>query len=331
MKINPTNTLTRCIQTITGTITKHIEVYNLNVCDTKGNFSIPVKATKVDRRDLLSVGNPAYPELISQYQHLQGVCMEDTDTKPFLPVHLILGAAEYSKIKTTCEPQRTGSVGDPVAEYTQFGRTIMSPGVETNLDNMFLAQTAQSDYEELCRMDVLGLQDTPVGDQKVVHEEFLEQLRRDPEESWCESGLPWKRGHPPLPSNEANSLKRLGNLVQRLKKSNQFDEYDAIIQDQLEEGIVEPAHEPPSGTVFYLPHHPVIRESAESTKMRIVYDASSKTGSQPSLNDCLNTGPPLQNQLFKVLVQDDFTQLHLMETFATHFFKCVFGQSIEMP
>ena len=29
--------------------------------------------------------------------------------------------------------------------------------------------------------------------------------------------------------------------------------------------------------MFYLPHHPVIRESAESTKMRIVYDASSKT------------------------------------------------------
>ena len=78
--------ISETIQTITGTITKHIEVYNLNVCDTKGNFSIPVKATKVDRRDLLSVGNPAYPELISQYQHLQGVCMEDTDTKPFLPV-----------------------------------------------------------------------------------------------------------------------------------------------------------------------------------------------------------------------------------------------------
>ena len=94
--------------------------------------------------------------------------------------------------------------------------------------------------------------------------------------------------------------------MQRLKKSDQFDEYDAIIQDQLKEGIVESAHEPPNGTVFYLPHHHVVRESAESIKMRIVYDASSKTGSQPSLNDCLNTGPPLQNQLFKVLVRGRF-------------------------
>ena len=217
---------------MTGTITKHVEVYNLSVSDTQGNFSIPVGAAKVDRRDLLSGGNPNYPDLISRYQHLQGVCMEDTDTKPSLPVHLILGAAEYSKIKTS-EPQRTGSVGNPVAECTRFGWTVMSPGVETNSDNMFLAQTARSDYEELCRMDVLGLEDTPVGDQKVVHEEFLEQLRRDPEQGWYESGLPWKGDHPPLPSNEANSLKRLGSLVQRLKKTERLDEYDTIIQDQL--------------------------------------------------------------------------------------------------
>ena len=305
MKLSPSSSFTRCIQTITGTITKHVEVYNLSVSDTQGNFLIPVGAAKVDRRDLLSVGNPNYPDLISRYQHLQGVCMEDTDTKPSLLVHLILGAAEYSKIKTS-EPQRTGSVGDPVAEYTRFGWTVMSPGIETNLDNMFLAQTARSDYEELCRMDVLGLEDTPVGDQKVVHEEFLEQLRRDPEQGWYESGLPWKGDHPPLPSNEANSLKRLGSLVQQLKKTERLDEYDAIIQDQLKEGIVEHATEPPSEPVFYLPHHPVIRESAESTKIRIVYDASSKTGSQPSLNDCLNNGPPLQNQLFKVLVRGRF-------------------------
>ena len=293
MKINPSNTLTRCIQTITGTITKHVEIYNLEVSNTEGNFVIPVNVTKVDRRNLLSVVNPNYPELISQFQHLQGASMVETDTKSVLPVHLILGAAEYSKIKIS-EPQRTGEVGDPVAEFTQFGWSIMSPGVQPNLDKMFLAQTAQSDYEELCRMDVLGIQDTPSGDQKVVHEEFLEQLRRDPVHGWYETGLPWKGGHPPLPSNEENSLKRLGTLVQRLKKTDKFDEYNSIIQDQLKEGVVEPANEPPTGTVFYLPHHPVVRESSESTKTRIVYDASSKTGSQPSLNDCLNTGPPFR-------------------------------------
>ena len=70
-------------------------------------------------------------------------------------------------------------------------------------------------------MDVLRLEDTPVGDQKVVHKEFLVQLQRDPEQGWYESGLPWKGDHPPV-SNKANSLKRLGNLVQRLKDTERL-------------------------------------------------------------------------------------------------------------
>ena len=81
----------------------------------------------------------------------------------------------------------------------------MSPGTETDLDSMFLAQTASNDYEELYRMDVLGLEDTPNGDQSVVYAEFHKQLRRSPD-GWYETRLPWKGDHPPLPSNESGSL-----------------------------------------------------------------------------------------------------------------------------
>ncbi len=94
-----------------------------------------------------------------------------------------------------------------------------------------------------------------------------------------------------------------------------------LFKTNLKKELVEPAHEQPNGTVFYLLHHPVVRESAESTKMRIMYDASSKTGSQPSLNDCLNTGPPLQNQLFKVLVRGRFHPVALNGDIRKAFFQ----------
>ena len=231
--------------------------------------------------------------------------MEDTDLKKMLPVHVILGASDYARIKTR-ESQRTGAMGEPVAEYTRFGWTIMSPGKETDLHSMFLAQTASNDYEELYRMDVLGLEDAPSGDQSVVYAEFREQLRRSPD-GWYEARLPWKGDHPPLPSNESGSLKRLGSLVQRLKKTGRLDEYDAIIQDQLRQGIVEEADMPASGKEFYIPHKAVVRENVESTKMRVVYDASAKAhSSAPSLNDCLEVGLLLQNKLWKVLVRGRF-------------------------
>ena len=59
--------------------------------------------------------------------------------------------------------------------------------------------------------------------------------------------------------------------------------------------------------MFYLPHRPVIRESAEIAKLRIAYDASSKlTENFASLNDCLETSPPLQNLIRDILVRSLF-------------------------
>ena len=76
--------------------------------------------------------------------------MHDIDEKPELPVHLILGASEYERIKTETKP-RIGLPGEPVAELTKFGWTVLSPGKEININEMLLTQTASSDYEQLYR------------------------------------------------------------------------------------------------------------------------------------------------------------------------------------
>ena len=107
----------------------------------------------------------------------------------------------------------------------------------------------------------------------MVHAEFREQLQRSPE-GWYEATLPLKGNHPPLPNNKAGSLRRLGSLVQRLQKTGKLDEYDEIIQEQLREGVVEEAESAPVRREFYLPHKAVTRENVQTTKMRIVYDAS---------------------------------------------------------
>ena len=68
----------------------------------------------------------------------------------------------------------------------------MSTEKQANMDTMFLTQTGTSDYENLWRMDVHGLEDSTCGDQSVVHSEFLEQWER------AKKGgikLPWKVNH----------------------------------------------------------------------------------------------------------------------------------------
>ena len=112
-----------------------------------------------------------------------------------------------------------------------------------------------------------------------------------------------------------NSLGRLHSLTKNLIRSNKLGEYDKIIQEQINEGIIEKMRETKKsekGKEFYLPHRPVIQESAETTKIRIVYDASAKPiKDSVSLNECLETGPPLQNSLWDILIRSRFRPILL--------------------
>lgn len=60
----------------------------------------------------------------------------------------------------------------------------MALGMEADLSAAFLAVDAVSDYEKLCALDVLGLADSPAGDQLEVYKEFREQLTR-PSKTKC--------------------------------------------------------------------------------------------------------------------------------------------------
>ena len=75
-----------------------------------------------------------------------------------------MGANDFAKIRTG-ERLRVGHRGDPVAEFTRFGWALMSPGAKTDLSSVYLAVNSTADYERLRSQDVLGLADTPTGDQ----------------------------------------------------------------------------------------------------------------------------------------------------------------------
>ena len=308
--VRPGRRQVRKIEMMLGVATREVELTSVSVSNLAGNFQLGVEVTRVDKAALLELENPRYLEIIGRYPHLDGVKMLDEDAKTALPVHLTLGASEIARIKTDQAP-RVGSPGEPVAEITRFGWTIMSPGKEPDLSKLLLTQTSRVEYEDLCRLDVLGLKGPAVGDQEQVYNEFKEQLQRS-SEGWYQTGLPWKGNHPPLPSNERGSLQRLHTLLRKLERSNTLERYNEVIMQQREEGIVEPVSSPPVGEEFYIPHKAVVREAAESTKLRIVYDASARESEKsPSLNECLEAGPPLQNKLWAVLVRVRFQPVAL--------------------
>ena len=163
--------------------------------------------------------------MIQEFKHLTGVCMDDTNNKANLPIHMILGVSEYARIKTK-HVLRIGTPGEPIVECAAFGWAIMAGGKEEGFNQMLLARGTEVHYAELCKLDVLGIKDKNESRNDEVYQEFKEQ------KTGCyKTNLLWKANNPELPTNKLGSLRRLEKLLKCLKKDpkRMFQQYDQII------------------------------------------------------------------------------------------------------
>ena len=82
-------------------------------------------------------------------------------------------------------------------------------------------------------------------------------------------------------------------------KTDVLKEYHSVICEQLEQGIVEHVDVTEltqTGTVHYLPHMEVLRTDRTTTKLRVVYDGSSKQPGELSMKHVLCAVPDLLPQ-----------------------------------
>ena len=82
--------------------------------------------------------------------------------------------------------------------------------------------------------------------------------------------------------------------------------YDELFVEQLALGIIErvPETDYDKKGAFFLPHHPVIKTERDTTRIRVVFDGSSKEGNQKfCLNDQLQEGPNTIPNIFDVLIK----------------------------
>ncbi|XP_029178441.1 uncharacterized protein LOC114946181 [Nylanderia fulva] len=152
-------------------------------------------------------------------------------------------------------------------------------------------------------------------------EEIPSKIIYSPEEELCETHfsqthsrnadgryiirLPFRNNQPPVLGDSYNLAQRLYSKTERrlLRNSDLAAEYNKFLAEYEVLGHMEQVRDSTSRRrPVYLPHHPVIRESSSTTKVRVVFNASSVTSNGFTLNDCLLVGPKLQNDLGGVLL-----------------------------
>eukprot|EP00794_Sanderia_malayensis_P021402 gene21402-biopygen17184 len=200
-------------------------------------------------------------------------------------VNEIAGIAneQIESIKISERGNNTRGPQEPIAVKTTLGWVMSGPleigkmdlNINTNVN--FVSAFSKSDKQKLedsvhtlWDLDSLGIRE-----QNEVHQSLVDNIEFTGER--YRVGLPWKVGHSGLPTNYDISLMRLKSQLRKLKKDpHSLQKYDEIITEQCTTGIIERVMKlkKTENKVHYLAHQAVVREEAETTKVRIVFDAS---------------------------------------------------------
>ena len=258
------------------------------------------------------VSNQQSQGTLECYPYLQGLQLA-CDTSDSVNVDVLIGADYYWSFFT-------GNIikGDPygpVALETNLGWVLSGPSVcsrftrscTVNLSSTHVLKIESThmsdmkdDLQKFWDLETLGIKEHETS----VYDKFSNDITFTGERYQVK--LPFKDNHPMLPDNYTVALRRLTTTIKKLKNQPEIlKQYDDVIREQLQSGVVEKVPQdqiPQPGDVHYLPHRTVVRLDRDTTKVRVVYDASSKVFG-PSLNDCLHIGPSLNPLLFDILLR----------------------------
>ncbi|XP_055914411.1 uncharacterized protein LOC129947754 [Eupeodes corollae] len=231
---------------------------------------------------------------------LHGLPLADSRTLGNIPeegISLLIGADYYWQFATDKYKRITDKL---TAIETVFGWTIQGPLPQTEVSKTSITSLGICVCEEarkFWQLEVLGIALT--SNENVDTDLSLNVRRLDHR---FEALLPWKEMGL-LDDNYPGALQRFKALVRKLCVNKKLLEYDNAFNDMLSSGIAEPAPYPIEGErVYYMPHRPVYREDKETTKLRIVFDASAHASNQYSLNQHLEVGNNLLPDIITILL-----------------------------
>ncbi|XP_029165665.1 uncharacterized protein LOC114936590 [Nylanderia fulva] len=247
----------------------------------------------------------------TQWKHIQGLELADDFTSA-TGIEAVLGAEVYADI--LMGDIRKGERGLPVAQSTQLGWLLTGT----------VADATASEQLNGCSLHC----------QK---DEVAEQLRRFWEVKELPSASPWSKEETEcdeqytathqraadgryivrLPRREATDGTKLGDsravarasllrLERRLAQSSTLrEDYTRFLRDyEAREHMTRVGDDDGKRAAgYFMPHHPVFKPTPDGSKVRVVFNASQPTSTGVSLNDVLQVGPRLQQELREVLLR----------------------------
>ncbi|XP_044575175.1 uncharacterized protein LOC123258984 [Cotesia glomerata] len=218
------------------------------------------------------------------------------------PVDVLIGSGTTLSLLSVGQINCSQNDCDLILQKTQLG-WVIAGGV--NNDKNVFPVTCQltnlsSQLTKFWNIEDVGSNDSRSFDDSETY--YQNTTTRDTDGRYVVN-LPFRVDDVDFGNSKQLAYKRFLSLQRRLNSDSSLkSEYTKVMNEYIDLGHM--VHVPDdSGPGYYMPHHPIIRTSSTTTKVRVVFDASAKTDKGISLNEVLLTGPTIQDNLFTILLR----------------------------
>ncbi|XP_070517916.1 uncharacterized protein [Cardiocondyla obscurior] len=251
---------------------------------------------------------PPYNLEHSTWPHIKKLQLADPQFMISSPIDIIIEADFYGvKIKPGLI---VGDNASPLAQQTLFGWVISGP-TYSNIDTQDYVYahhcTKDAELQEILtkfwHQEEVSVTDTIIlsEEDEKCEQHFLSTHRRDKGGRYIVR-LPFSSDPTKLGESKSIALSCLNRMSQRFTQNPEFYQlYSDFLSEYLNLGhmaLTEHQEKPH----FYLPHHGVMRAESSTTKLRVVFNGSSRTSTGLSLNDVIFQGTKLQRDIIDILI-----------------------------
>ncbi|XP_071035186.1 uncharacterized protein [Parasteatoda tepidariorum] len=257
--------------------------------------------------DCITSDLPNFTFSSCNWPHLHGLMLADPTFHATGPIDILLGADLYADLLIG-EPI-LGKKGTPAALNSHLGwllsgRVFSNSNKENSFVNCHLTSSLDCQLAKFWELESLPQAELKSKNDSDCEAFYEKTVARDPSGRYIVR-IPFKHSIE-FGDSATQASKRFNYIERKLSKNNELEhQYTTFMSEYLQLGHMErvPSDELIKESTFYLPHHFVIKEDSNTTKLRVVFDASAKDSSGNSLNNALHAGPRLQPELFSLLLK----------------------------
>jgi len=223
-------------------------------------------------------------------------------------IDLLIGADllyEISRPGRHTHPGNYPVLQETVLGWTLAGRTPATTTSDTAQHTFLLREDSrlENNLNRFWEVETVE-QSTITAEQKACEEHFLINTTQEPYGRFVVK-LPTKMEPTQLGTSRLSAERRLHAIERRLERDPDLKvQYCSFMKEYEQLGHMEPViQQEGNNPCYFLPHHPVYKETSSTTKTRVVFDGSAKTSNGLSLNDILQVGATGQPDLYSIVLR----------------------------